>query len=106
MGRGWKRIEPDSDTAPVPYPTAVFQGVETVASGEDLRRHLGQCAEDATLGGVDCHVADQVSATQSYLWLVAVESGGPLAAAVVRLPRFVGLDRSPLPSATAHRVRA
>ena len=21
MGRGWKRIEPDSDTAPVPYPT-------------------------------------------------------------------------------------
>src|ERR1039457_3320694 len=32
MGRGWKRIEPDSDTAPVPYPTAVFQ-----ASKQNLR---------------------------------------------------------------------
>jgi len=29
MGRGWKRIEPDSDTAPVPYPTDVLHSCQT-----------------------------------------------------------------------------
>src|SRR5271167_2900385 len=103
MGRGWKRIEPDSDTAPVPYPTVVFQSPETVAADQDLRGHFGQCLEDTSLGGVDRHVADQVPATEGDVWLVAVESGGPIAAAVVRIPRFVGVDRSSLSSAGSAR---
>src|ERR1019366_1544353 len=28
MGRGWKRIALDADTAPVPYPTAVFKALK------------------------------------------------------------------------------
>jgi len=32
MGRGWKRIAPDDDTAPVPYPTVALQTAEIPAS--------------------------------------------------------------------------
>jgi len=42
--------------------------------------------------GVDCHVADQVSAIAGPLRLVIVEPGGSLAAAAVCVPRSVDLD--------------
>src|SRR5271167_2488026 len=43
MGRGWKRIEPDSDTAPVPYPTESHQGTARPTDRpHQLQRFLGQ----------------------------------------------------------------
>src|SRR5208337_391463 len=65
---------------------AVFQSLKAKSAGEDLHRDFRQCPEDASLGGVDCHVADQVPAVESHLRLVAFQSGGAAAAAVVRLP--------------------
>jgi hypothetical protein len=38
MRRGWKRAKKLS-TAPVPYPTAVFQGAEAEPDREELRGH-------------------------------------------------------------------
>src|ERR1019366_697923 len=58
-----------------------------------------QCPEDASLGGINCHVADQIPAVEGHLRLVAFQSGGAATAAVVRLPWIVGLDRSSLSSA-------
>src|SRR5664280_2845595 len=85
---------------------AVFQGLKAKSSGEDLHRNFRQCPADASLGGVDRHVADQVPATEGDVWLVAFQSGGPTAAAVVRLPRLVGLDRSSLSSPGVARSAA
>ena len=63
-----------------------FESLKAKSSGEDLHRDFSQCPEDASLGGVDRHVADQVPATEGHLRLVAFQSGGPAATAVVRLP--------------------
>ncbi len=38
-GEGWKRIAPDADTAPVPYPTGVPQILE-------VQRRLGQVTHE------------------------------------------------------------
>src|SRR5208337_5220726 len=85
---------------------AVFQSLKAKSAGEDLHRDFRQCPEDASLGGVDCHVVDQVPAVEGNVWLVAFQSGGAAAAAVVRLPRFVGVDRSSLSSPGVARSAA
>ena len=36
MGRGWKRIAPDADAAPVPYPTTVFKALKQTAKVKSL----------------------------------------------------------------------
>jgi len=53
-----------------------------------LKTFIGTAAnpEDPSLGGVDCHVANQVPAVEGHLRLVAFQSGGAAAAAGVRLP--------------------
>ena len=64
-----------------------------------------QCVEDADLGRPDCHAVDQVSAAEIHLRLVALQSGGIVAPAVVRIPRPVDLDRH-LSTATPARSTA
>ena len=50
MGRGWKRIAPDAETAPVPYPTEQDQGASRSSDrSHQLQPVLGQpvpCAAD------------------------------------------------------------
>ncbi len=50
MGRGWKRIAPDAETAPVPYPTEPDQGIARSSDrSHQLQSVLGQpvpCAAD------------------------------------------------------------
>src|SRR5664279_1697519 len=64
MGRGWKRIEPDSDTAPVPYPTAVLQMDQAASADQGLLRHQRERGEDANLdrGGDLCAGGDRAQA--------------------------------------------
>src|ERR1019366_2387483 len=103
MGRGWRRARKLS-TAPVPYPTAVFQGAQTESEGEDLRGDFRERLENPDLDGADCHAADQISATPGYLRLVPVEFGGLVAPAIVRLPRLVDLVECSLPATAGTRL--
>ena len=52
MGRGWKRAT-NVSTAPVPYPTVVFQGAQTKSESEKLRGHQPECAADPDLDSPD-----------------------------------------------------
>ena len=89
MGRGWKRIALDADTAPVPYPTTVFQGAETNRQSEVVPGHQRQCRQDADLDRFDRHAHFEVPADEVQLWLVAFQSGGPAAPATVHLQGLV-----------------
>ena len=51
----------------------LFQASQTEPTCENLCGNLGQRFADADLGGADCHVADQVPATEVGVRLVAVE---------------------------------
>ena len=91
MGRGWKRIALDADTAPVPYPTTVFQGAEANREGEVVPGHQRQCGQDADLDGADRHADPEVPADEIQLRLVAFQSGGTAAPATVHFQRLVGM---------------
>src|ERR1019366_1762597 len=91
MGRGWKRIALDADTAPVPYPTVVFQGPETDSESEVVPGHQRQCGQDADLDCFDRHADLEVPADEVQLWLVALQSCGSAAPATVHIQRFVGV---------------
>src|SRR5450759_1194315 len=90
MGRGWKRARKLS-TAPVPFPTTIFQSPQTKFEGEDFPGHQRQCRQDADLDSVDRHADFEVPADEVQLRLVAFQSGGAAAAATVYFPGFVGL---------------
>jgi hypothetical protein len=81
----------------------LFFSVKAKSSPEDLHRGFSQRLEDANLGSVDRHVADQVPAIEGHLGMVACESGGPATTVVVRLPRFIDVDRSSLSGAGVAR---
>ena len=49
MGRGWKRIALDADTAPVPYPTAFFQVDQTTSTRQALPGHQRERRQDADM---------------------------------------------------------
>jgi hypothetical protein len=69
------------------------QGAEAEPAGEDFYWDLGECFANPDLDGADCPVADQVSATESDVRLVALEPCVPVTAATVCVPRPVDLDR-------------
>src|SRR5664280_248792 len=91
MGRGWKRIAPDADTAPVPYPTTLLQGAKANRKSEVVSGHQRQCGQDANLDGADRHADLEVPADEVQLWLVAVQSCGSAAPATVHLQGLVGV---------------
>ena len=49
MGRGWKRIALDADTAPVPYPTTVLQVDQAALAHQSLLRPQRERGEDSNL---------------------------------------------------------
>ena len=91
MGRGWKRIALDADTAPVPYPTTVFQGTETNSKSEVVPGHQRQCSQDADMDGINRHADPEVPANEIQLRLVAFQSGRSAAPTAVHLQRLVGM---------------
>src|ERR1017187_4844795 len=91
MGRGWKRIALDAGTAPVPYPTTVFQGTETNSQSEVIPGHQRQCSQDADMDGTNRHADPEVSANEIQLRLVAFQSGRSAATTAVHLQRLVGM---------------
>ena len=91
MGRGWKRIALDADTAPVPYSTAVFQGAETNRQGEVVPGRQRQCGQNADLDSFDRHADLEVPADEVQLWRVAFQSGRARAPATVHLQGLVGV---------------
>ena len=91
MGRGWKRIALDADTAPVPYPTTVFQGAEANREGEVVPGHQRQCGQDADMDRFDRHADLEVPADEIQLRLVAFQSCGSAAPTTVHLQGLVGM---------------
>src|ERR1019366_3849697 len=106
MGRGWKRIALDADTAPVPYPTVVFQGPETDSESEVVPGHQRQCGQDPDLDGADRHADPEVPADEVQLWLVAPQSGTAAAPATVHLQGLVGGANQPAGGPPAARQLA
>jgi len=49
MGRGWKRIALDADTAPVPYPTVVLQMDQAAPPHQTLSGHQRERREEPDL---------------------------------------------------------
>src|SRR5215471_10046213 len=87
MGRGWRRARKLS-TAPVPYPTAVFQGTQAKPYGEDLRRHQREYPPPPDLDSPDRPAPAEVAASPLQGRLVVVQSGFDAATEPVCLPRF------------------
>lgn len=84
MGRGWKRAR-NLSTAPVPYPTAVFQGAEANVEDQDVCGDQRQCGQDAGMDSADCDAGVEVPAVEIEVLLVVVDSGRATAAAIVLL---------------------
>jgi hypothetical protein len=63
-----------------------FQGAQTVLAGQDLRGHQRQCFKDADLDRPDRHVDFEILEAEINLRLVALQSGGLTAPAVVPIP--------------------
>jgi hypothetical protein len=91
MGRGWKRIALDAGTAPVPYPTTLFQGTETNSKSEVVPGHQRQCSQDADMDGINRHADPEVPANEIQLRLVAFQSGRSATPTAVHLQRLVGM---------------
>ena len=49
MGRGWKRVALDADTAPVPYPTPVLQIDQATSADQGVLRNQRERGEDINL---------------------------------------------------------
>ena len=73
----------------------VFQGAEAEPACEDFYWDLGECFANPDLDGADCAFADQVSATESDVRLVALEPCVPVTAATVCVPRPVACIDNP-----------
>src|SRR6476469_2751168 len=86
MGRGWKRARKLS-TAPVPYPTAVFQSIETEPYRKELRWHQRKCASHPDLDSLDRSAPAEMAASPLEGELVIVQSGIDVEAKSVHLPR-------------------
>ena len=78
-------------TAPVPYPTTVFQGTETNSQSEVVPGHQRQCSQDADMDGINRHADPEISANEIQLRLVAFQSGRSAAPTAVHLQRLVGM---------------
>mgnify|MGYP006902195370 CR=1 FL=1 len=85
MGRGWKRARKLS-TAPVPYPTAVFQSIETEPYRKELRWHERKCASHPDLDSLDRSAPAEMAASPLQSQLVALGAGFDAAAEPVYLP--------------------
>src|SRR2546426_7797011 len=94
MGRSWKRARKLS-TAPVPYPTVVFQGAEADAEDQDVRGDERQRGPDPGMDGADRHAGAEVPAIEIDVLLVVVESRRAAAATTVLLSRSVGVAGRP-----------
>ena len=95
MGRGWRRAGIPS-TAPVPYPTDLFQITEAVVAGQDICGHQQQCAACADLDRVDRDADIEIPADEITVRLVLIQPGRLVAPATLRLPRFGPVDRPSL----------
>ena len=86
MGRGRKRVSKLS-TAPVPYPTTVFQGAQAESDRKDLRRHQRERTPHSDLDSLDRTAVAEMAAPPLQSQLVLVQSGLHAAAQPVHLSR-------------------
>jgi hypothetical protein len=76
-------------TAPVLHPTDVFQKPQATAEDQDFRGHQREGGADSNLDSIDCHALAAVAETKGSLRLVAIQSVGSAAPAVVCLSGVV-----------------
>src|SRR5580700_3389253 len=90
-GEGLETDRLHADTAPVPYPTTVFQGAEAKRKSEVVPGHQRQRGQDADLDSFDRHADLEVPANEIQLRLVAFQSGRAAAPATVYFQGLVGV---------------
>jgi len=78
----------EHDCGDLPGPLAdreLFQVDEAVAAGEDVCGHQRQCPENPDVDRADRHADPEIPAMACQVWLVLVQSGGPVALPVIRV---------------------
>src|ERR1700693_1416646 len=78
---------------------AHLQIFEAASPCQNMCGDFGQCPQDPDLGCANRDAAREISPTAIDVRLVPIESGGALTAAIVCLPRSVGLDGWSFPTA-------
>ena len=68
-----------------------FQGAEANVEDQNLRGDQRQCGQDAGVDGTNCDAGAEVPAIEIDILLVVVDADGVAAAAILLLPRSVGV---------------